>query len=123
MKANTPLPIAQLQAEAWATAEAKGFHEDIRTLNPRQAALIRLALIHTEVSEATQEVKRHGVDSAVIRKRIAHELADVLIRCGDLAEMLGLNLEEACRTVLATNRARPYKYGTPEQDEKGEPAL
>ena len=113
MKTDTLLTIARLQAEAWDTAEAKGFHEDICTLNPRQAALIRLALIHTEVSEATQEVKRHGVDSAVIQKRIACELADVLIRCGDLAEMLGLNLDEACRTVLAANRARPYGYGTP----------
>jgi len=107
--------IHDLQSQAWSTAEAKGFHEGLQHLPPREAALVRLALIHTEVSEATQEVKRHGLANELIRKKIACELADVLIRCADLAETIGVDLEEAVLTVLEYNTKRPYRYGTPDE--------
>ena len=109
------MDIQELQQTAWTTAQEKGFHDDLAWTEPRLAAMVRLALIHTEVSEVTQEVKRHGVDSAASLERIGHELADILIRVADLAEVLGVSLDARTQEVLALNARRPYQYGTPNE--------
>lgn len=105
------MTIAEMQLDAWATAEAKGFH-DTRgaVIMARERALILLALVHTEVSEVAQELKRHGTARPL---KIAEELADVLIRVGDLAQCLGLDVEDATQRKLAENARRPHLYGTP----------
>jgi NTP pyrophosphatase (non-canonical NTP hydrolase) len=105
------MDIQELVRQAWAIADAKGFHGDPHTLHTRDSTLIRLALIHTEVSEATQVVKRHGVDDR--RDMLAEELADVLIRVADLAGCLALDLDAAVQVKLAKNAQRPRQYGTP----------
>lgn len=117
------MDIAFLQHEAWKTAQAKGHHAALVHLDQRSATLVRLALIHTEVSEATQEVKRHGVDDAIVRKRIVCELADVLVRCAELAALLGEDLDAAVIAVLAKNEQRPYQYGTPGEQTCPSPCL
>ena len=104
------MDITTLQQQAWQNAEDKGFHSHTPMLDLRSMALIRLALIHTEVSEATQEIKRHGAGD---RYAIGQELADVLIRCADLATTLGIDLEGAVVTKLLANTQRPMHYGTP----------
>jgi hypothetical protein len=95
---------------AWGIAEAKGFHEGKPA--DRETTLVRLCLLHSEVSEAVQEIKRHGMEGTDACLR---ELADVVIRVGDLVGMLGAThrFPFIVCDVMQANLARPDKYGTP----------
>jgi NTP pyrophosphatase (non-canonical NTP hydrolase) len=110
----TMLTLMEIQTRAWKTAEEKGHHENLKTLPIREATMIRLALVHTEVSEAIQEIKRHGVHAGN-HDVIGEELADVLIRIADLAEELQIDLASQVNRKLTENQRRPYKYGTPDE--------
>jgi NTP pyrophosphatase (non-canonical NTP hydrolase) len=101
-----------LQQMAWSGAELQGHHDNLRDIDHRLATIIRLGLIHTEVSEAMQLVKRQGVAP---KDAIAEELADIIIFVAELAEDLDINLSPAVLEKLAKNLERPYKFGTPEE--------
>ncbi len=107
--------IYELVSQAWQCAQDKGFHD--MEPNDRSGILVRLCLIHSEVSEAVQEVKRTWTDppSLATRDRLAEELADVLIRVGDLCGVLLIDLDDAVQKKLAYNRTRNTRYGTPEE--------
>lgn len=60
----------QMQQRIHACMEEKGFHEG-RTGNGRDDTLVRLCLIHTEVSEAADVVKKKGIS---LGKRWKHLL-------------------------------------------------
>lgn len=109
-----PRTINEWQADVWNLMEEKGFH-DGRT-NSRDDVLVRLALIHTEVSEATQEVKRHwvGEGSEQVRANTGRELGDAIVRILDLTGGLGLDTESILEQIHAANARRPHKYGTPD---------
>lgn len=107
------MTLNELRDIATEAARSKGFH-DGRADRGRDDTLIRLGLIHTEVSEAMQLVKRHGPNGR--EGEIGEELADVLIRVGDLAGLLGIDLDRHVRAKLAKNSQRPYKYGTPDDE-------
>lgn len=113
------MTLAELQQQSWQVAEDKGFHSE-RT-NSRDDTLIRLCLIHTEVAEATQEVKRHwgGDKHEEAKERLGEELADTLIRIGDLAGCCGIDLESHVAEKMAANRNRPFRYGTPDTNTLG----
>lgn len=75
-------------------------------------AIIRLALVGTEVAEAIDSAIEHdGTDDAT--QHLADELADGIIRYADLAEESGIDLDAAVQRKLAYNRTRAYGYGTP----------
>ena len=88
--------------------------------------LMRLALIVSEVGEAIQIVKRHGVrnegelalQNYKAAQAFALELADIILRVIDLADIFGCDLEESILEKLRINARRPDKYGTIE--EKGQ---
>lgn len=101
------MTLRDIQREAWACAHDKGFHADQPM--DRTHTLLRLCLIHTEISEAAQAVKRHGIPAP----GLGEELADACIRIFDLAEGLGIDLEEAIAQKMRVNRVRPVRYGTP----------
>lgn len=112
--------LNQLRDRCWQVAEDKGFHEG-RT-DGRDDNLVRLALIHTEVSEATQIIKRHWPqdtrtweDRLKMEKEdeLAEEIADVLIRVFDMAGCIGLDLDMAVQKKIAKNEGRERLYGTP----------
>ena len=96
--------------ECWRLAEDNGFHEG--RANSRDDTLVRLCLLHSEVSEAVQLVKRHGPEAG----GLAEELADVFIRALDLCGCLKIDLDQAMRDKMAKNYARPRKYGTPREE-------
>jgi NTP pyrophosphatase (non-canonical NTP hydrolase) len=75
--------------------------------SPHYATLLRLVLVHTEVSEAIEAAHDAGL--------LAGELADIAIRVGDLAEERHINLSAAVVATLEKNLARPMYYGTPEE--------
>jgi NTP pyrophosphatase (non-canonical NTP hydrolase) len=105
-----PVTLASLVSVAFGMARERGWHD--RALNVPE----KLALIHSEVSEAL-EAFRIGdmglrVDSATGKPEgFDAELADVIIRIGDLAGILNIDLEEAIVVKMKYNATRPYRHG------------
>ena len=101
--------------EVWSAMEGKGFHDGMG--NSRDDVLVRLCLVHTEVSEAAQEVKRNWVGAGRdgVRAAVAEELADAVIRLLDLCGCLNIDVEAAVAGKMAKNAARPRLYGTPNE--------
>jgi len=93
----------------WETPDGKNLRAEARSGSPYGAALVaqKIALIHSEVSEA-MEGHRKGLpdDHLPDRSMIEVELADALIRIGDLAGALGLDVAGAVREKLAYNKQR-----------------
>ncbi len=105
------LTIADMQQRAWNNSENHGFHEE------PVAFSTRLMLIVSELSEALEE-ERSGrpitetyFSEKGSPKGIPSELADVIIRVGDLAGVYGIDLEAAVRDKMAFNETRPRKHG------------
>ena len=75
----------------------------------------KLCLIHSEVSEALESY-RNGEDMLWITdtgkpEGLLAELADVVIRCADLSEALGLDLGSAMSAKMDYNDTRPHRHG------------
>jgi NTP pyrophosphatase (non-canonical NTP hydrolase) len=64
-----------------------------------------LALIHSEVSEALEGFRVGD------RTNVAEELADVVIRCLDMAGGLEIDIEREVRAKMEKNKARGFKHG------------
>lgn len=65
----------------------------------------KLALIHSEVSEALEELRIGD------KEAFEEEVADIVIRCFDLAGGLDIDLEHIIHTKSAKNKKRPKKHG------------
>lgn len=112
MDADSGLTIAALVHEAHETAEAKGWWDGPQNFPEK------LALIHSEVSEVLEEYRKTGLEGHFLYygdggkpEGIAAELADVLIRIGDLCQHYGIPLEDAIVRKLEFNRTRPFRHG------------
>ena len=68
-------------------------------------ACTHMALVHTEVSEATEAIRHRD------RENFDEELADVIIRVASIAHGLGTDLEAAITAKLAKNRTRGLHHG------------
>jgi NTP pyrophosphatase (non-canonical NTP hydrolase) len=87
--------------EVRALCDAKGFSSS------EERIWEMLALIHSEISEATDCYKKGKPLEAV-----GEELIDAIIRILHLLSALDLDAEELYRRKMAENWRRPYKYGT-----------
>lgn len=106
-----PFTFEALCLEAHRTAVEKGFW-DGQVPDDRLVCLAKLALIHSEVSEAAEVVRRPAPPNfAIPRADFAEELADVVIRVADLCGALNLDLDAAVAAKMARNRARPLMHG------------
>ncbi len=91
--------LADWQKEIHALAREKGWWDEERPIPEL------LCLIHSEVSEALEAYRErdsHGV---------AEELADVVIRCLDMAAGLNIDLEAEIEWKHEFNKTRPRKHG------------
>lgn len=108
---NTDLYLTDIQEEAHSNSKAHGFWEGTANDN----IPTKIALIHSEVSEAL-ECFREGDMQTHYREDgkpegFPSELADIVIRVGDLAERLGINLSAEIATKFAYNRTREMMHG------------
>lgn len=103
--ATRPVTIANLIEEAHKNAREKGFWESRQSNDDVTWVLSRLALIHSEVSEAA-EAYRKG-DEAEFKE----ELADIAIRLADMCGGMGIDLEMEITRKMAINAKRPYLHG------------
>jgi hypothetical protein len=126
------LTIKQLMQRAYETAAQKGWHDR------RRSPLEFHALIHSEISEATEAV-REGLppfvqkqvfvapltmadlvnstsDTESVRTQFMPEgevveLADAIIRIADYCESCGYDLEGAIEAKLRFNQGRSHRHG------------
>jgi NTP pyrophosphatase (non-canonical NTP hydrolase) len=96
-----PVGLNEKMLQVRALADGKGFSSD-------QARIWEmLALIHTEVSEATDAYKKgESFD------HVGEELIDAIIRILHLCSALGLDAEALFQSKMSRNWERPYKYNT-----------
>lgn len=106
------MTIKELVDQAYSNAKEKGFHGDMMNVGEK------LALIHSEVSEALEEYRRAGSNVQDLwttadnkPEGFVVELADAVIRIADLCGALQLDLEYAVQLKMAYNRSRPHKHG------------
>ena len=108
--------LRTIQEIAHNTAREKGFWEDTSTpITPfeetldadwdRRLVSEKIALIHSEVSEALEELRDGTLE------KFGGELADIIIRTADLAGAMKLDLAALVVAKLEANKARPVKHG------------
>lgn len=109
------MDIQQLIQESHATAVEKGWWQTDRPF------LEQLMLWVTEISEAAEEWRVHGMDKSKMiyydadspekPLGIAIEIADLLIRASDTCGKYDIPLVEALKLKLAYNKTRPHRHG------------
>jgi NTP pyrophosphatase (non-canonical NTP hydrolase) len=102
-----------LQEACYGGSVRGGWHNDIHTGQPNTAqqneALfpLRIALIHSECSEALEGHRKNLQDDKLPHRKMAEvELADVVIRVFDLAGAMGYDLGPAIAEKLDYNTRR-----------------
>ena len=133
------MTLNEWAARALEIATRKGFHDTEKRLEKalagddallQEAAALqtarRLALVHSEVSEALEACRKgkraglaafkaNGETKEAFEKHIKDsfedELADAVIRLLELAACENIDIETHVRLKMEYNAARPYKFG------------
>lgn len=106
------MDIKQTAIESYNTAVEKGqFNKDSDIIQ-------QLALVHCEVSEATEYCRIPDLPYQISYKDekgklhgVPIELADIILRTLHIAEHWSINIEEAIKAKMEYNKTRPYKHG------------
>lgn len=112
--------LDELGLQANRNANEKGFWDDCYGTRGQFPVHIssKLALIHSEVSEALEELRDPARGIYYTHRRedgklegFGSELADIVIRVADLAHGLGLSLGAAVAGKMEYNAGRPAMHG------------
>jgi len=108
--AELPMSLLELQRLAHENAINKGWHE-----TPRSDGEM-IALMHSELSEALEELRNGKMPTEVYFKDqkpegVPIELADVVIRIFDFCGLHKINLQSAIVTKMVYNQSRPHRHG------------
>lgn len=104
------MKINELVEQAHSMAKNKGFWDDGFNFGEK------IALIHSELSEALEHFRDKGDDPYHIYEvngkpeGLAVELADVAIRLADLCGYLNVDLEGVIKLKMKYNLTRPHKH-------------
>lgn len=113
----TELTVRQMAADAWKNSDAHGFHNDGSTV------VEKLMLVVSEAAEALESIRngeenlgalKYSTTPLGFREKpigFMSELADIVIRVGDLAGIVGGDLAVAIEAKMAYNRTRPFRHG------------
>jgi len=100
---------------AYAVAKNKGWHEQDGVDPFPLWAAAQLALIHSEVSEALEDVRDDNTtisyDSKGKPVGLPIELADILLRVFDLCGAMKVDLDQAVKIKHGYNQLRPVRHG------------
>jgi NTP pyrophosphatase (non-canonical NTP hydrolase) len=103
-------------------AKEKGWYDGIDTVNlrnlPPDFIPAKLALIHSEISEALEAYRKDGIPNTCGIEEVvmgegsmAEELADAVIRIFDLAGLLKIQIGSCILAKHRFNKSRPYRHG------------
>jgi NTP pyrophosphatase (non-canonical NTP hydrolase) len=118
---SEPLTVFEMVYDSYTRAKRKGFWDDmpVPTGSGVDAKINeKLLLTISELTEAMEEIRsgKRPLDIETHPKTgkpegFAIELADAMIRIGDLAGWLDIDLTAAIRMKAAYNESRPHKHG------------
>lgn len=114
VRTGTPVPVEKQISRTEAEQRVRYLHPD------KVLVLSKLALIHSELSEAVESVyDSEWADSYELQyaegskkpEGLLSELADVVIRCLDLAAHLGIELSRGMSIKHRFNKIRTHRHG------------
>jgi NTP pyrophosphatase (non-canonical NTP hydrolase) len=112
------MTLKELQKQVHETALGAGWYDGELGEKSELRIASMLCLVHSEVSEALEDLRENhmkleGDASSGYLKPVGFpsELADAIIRILDMAEWLGIDLEEAILAKDMYNRKRSYRHG------------
>lgn len=122
--------LEKLALEAYETSKDHGWwdteNELLDSLSPELAKKLipyivstKMALMHCELSEAVEEIRKHPNSYDMIYYRESDgkpegftvELVDTIIRILSLAGRFNLPMDRAMKEKLEFNKKRPYRHG------------
>ena len=106
------MTIKQLVDRSFGTAQEKGWYDR----GPRNVPEM-LCLIHSEISEALEDYRDNKEEIYYEGEKpcgLGIELADALVRIGDLCGYLKIDLDKMLEIKMNYNECRPYRHGNKE---------